>query len=223
MTNYVASLFLPQSLGFVQELDETSVESARERSTAVQNLQSIPHLLDSFASKAPSNAASTRQETPILSATPPTTPPRSRVLSPTGTQQSRGSNDEGINSLSARLHRVNVDPNAAKSKRNLAIPQSRASSPPSAALVTPRPPFSRVSSVTRPPEYVAGEDKKKENLSRRKSRVFVNPAYSDARYLTFDQDRGNGGLRNAINAAVQSGRIDQPMWVGLPGMLQFTR
>lgn len=221
MTNFVASLFLPQSLGFVQEVEPTLPEGIKSKSGQQQSLQSIPNLLDSFASKVPSNAVPTRQETPMLSPSPPSTPPM-RVLSSDGIQKSKAANDNGLSSLSARLQRVSVDPKAALSKRNLTIPQSRAASPPEGALVTPRPPFMRAVSTTRPPEYVPGEGKKKENLSKRKSRVYVNPAYSEARYMTFDQDRGNGGLRNAVDAAFRSGRTKRPLWVGLPGKCRST-
>lgn len=73
--------------------------------------------------------------------------------------------------------------------------------------------------MTRPPEYVPGDGKKRDSLSKRNSQAFVNPAYTSARYQTFDQDKGNGGLRNAMNAAFEAGRVKKPLWVGLPGEL----
>lgn len=220
MTLFIASLFLPQTLGFVQQEDNApavDVSDAGGSAHGKSGLSNIPNLLNTFASRTPSTAP-TRRDSPMVLATPPVTPPRSRLISPTDNGMSRqASQDEHLSSLSARLHKVKVDPGAAKPKRNLTIPQSRASSPPAAALVTPRPPFMRSATKTRPAEYVPGEGKKRDHLLLRQTQAFVNPAYSNARYQTFDQDKGNGGLRNAVNAAFTAGRIKKPLWVGLLG------
>lgn len=214
MVNFVAALFLPQTLGFVPT--EGPEPDAKEK--ASYQSFSIPNLLDTFASRAPSNVP-TRRDTPISASTPPRTPPRSRLVSPDEISARSQQDDGGINSLSARLQQVTIDPAGARSRRNinLTIPQSRASSPPAAALVPTRPAFSR-SASTRPPEHVQGDNVKADNVRKMIPLTPVNPVYSNAKYQTFDQTKGNGSLRNAINAAYNAGIIDQPLWVGLPGI-----
>lgn len=214
MVNFVAALFLPQTLGFVPA-EESEADSKQKLPS---QYFSIPNLLDTFASRGPSNAP-TRRDTPTSATTPPRTPPRSRVVSPDELSARMQHDDGGINSLSARLQQVNIDPVAARSRRNfnLTIPQSRASSPPAAALVPARPTFSR-SASTRPPEHASGDEVRKVNVRKVLPQTPANPVYSTAVYQTFDQTKGNGSLRNAINAAYDAGIIEKPLWVGLPGI-----
>ncbi|BFZ55645.1 Trehalose-6-P synthase/phosphatase complex subunit [Savitreella phatthalungensis] len=46
----------------------------------------------------------------------------------------------------------------------------------------------------------------------------IDSRYSEAMYEFFDQHMGNGGLQNAVRAAVRDGKIQQVMWVGTCGI-----
>ena len=228
MTSYVASLFLPQTLGFLssptkeQHQQQASHTPQQQLGSNKLNPLNIPTLLETLASRNASNSI-TRHDTPALSPTPPLTPHRGNIASPDQGAASTG--EDSLGSLSARLSKVKVDPVAAQSRRVLSIPRSQASSPPEAAIVTPRPTFQRTSSKTRPADVedlspvAQCQSKTRSNLSHRKSlSTVINPAYANAPFETFDQDMGNGGLRNAISAAFEAGKIKKPIWVGLPGI-----
>jgi trehalose-6-phosphate synthase len=104
------------------------------------------------------------------------------------------------------------DPHAAPWGRSgtFTQPQSRAPSPPPASILEHKKVADKAASLGR-----AGV-RQPQLLTRRSEshdRVFA-----EANWTVEPADQGNGGLRNAVQAAVRGGQLDDPIWVGTLGM-----
>lgn len=166
------------------------------------------------------------QSPPVENKTPDVFAPRSPVTA----TSSEDDDANGIGSLSERLSRAMQSESAAllpHLRRSLNVPQSRAASPPAAELVHTRPHLARLASKTRPAELTASNTADEEEMRkilerrRRSNRVrsyTVDTRFSDAPYEVLDQHKGNGGLQNAVNAAVRDGKMRQATWIGTCGI-----
>jgi trehalose-6-phosphate synthase len=87
-------------------------------------------------------------------------------------------------------------------------PRSRASSPPPADILKHNKTVEKAESLGR-----AGVRQPQMERSDSHDRVFAS-----AEWTVEPADQGNGGLRNAVQAAVRSGNLDEKIWVGTLGM-----
>lgn len=198
MTVFVASLFLPYTINF--KLPSSSSTSRPARPTAPRRTTTK---IDTTGK--PSLFA---QQNDI---TPPTTPVRD-----IDHEEFFAQNDDS--DLGASLPRQEgprsiiapSDPHSPAwgTNRIFNQPRSRASSPPPADILKHNKTVEKAESLGR-----AGIRQPQMERSDSHDRVFAS-----AEWTVEPADQGNGGLRNAVQAAVRSGNLDEKIWVGTLGM-----
>ncbi|KAG9238558.1 glycosyltransferase family 20-domain-containing protein [Amylocarpus encephaloides] len=196
MTVFVVSLFLPNTISF-----------------------SIPTLTAVRRDQPPVKRSSTKAgalEKPSLFTQHDLTPPRTRTtdndhvefFAQRGTQASNGHfpKQEGPRSIIAPS-----DPHSPAwgSGRHFTQPPSRASTPPPADILKHNKTPEKAAAISR-----AGiRQPQLDGRSESHDRVFAH-----ANWTVVPADQGNGGLRNAVQAAVRNGKLNDKIWVGTLGM-----
>ncbi|RDW77047.1 hypothetical protein BP6252_05100 [Coleophoma cylindrospora] len=201
MTVFIVSLFLPNTINFSLP---TATSSRTRRPSGPKRTATRVSRID------------TTLQTPSLFAqqralTPPETPTKDThhedFFAPPDAQAAR----PHFPKLSDR-HSTTApsDPHSPAwgSGRSFTQPRSRASSPPPANVLKHNKAFEKANALGR-----AGIRQPQLDRSESHDRVF-----SAAEWTVEPADQGNGGLRNAVQAAVRSGHLNDKIWVGTLGM-----
>lgn len=200
MTVFIASLFLPKTVHF-------NLPGTSPRGALSEKSQPAPPKLE----KRPDAAAPPSLFQPTASITPPHTPTEGQK--PVG----GFTNEDGLRVLppldtttpvAATGVRAPADRSSPTWGGRLDQPMSRASSPPPPSLIN-------ASIQLKAKELGRQGVTQPSALTRSEShdRVF---AHADWKIVNADQ--GNGGLRNAVEAAFREGNLDEYTWVGTLGM-----
>lgn len=104
---------------------------------------------------------------------------------------------------------TDLSPPAWGSGKTLMQPRSRASSPPPASVLQHNKTREKAEKLGR----LGIRQPQLGGRSESHDRVFA-----EAEWTVESSDQGNGGLRNAVNAAIRTGDVEDPIWVGTLGM-----
>ena len=195
-----------RSLPYTINFHVGTVETAHGRTTVplvrkkTDTKPSVPSLIQSLASNLGSKQA-----------TPPPTPPAELAgqqffLKPAPKQSSSNATPGGAVGLA-----VPTRPNIA---RQLTQPTSRAGSPPPVSILKARPGGRNEPDI----QAVSGTPRPQYQSKRRSSVKDQSEIFSKAEWTVEPAESGNGGLRNAVNAAMEAKSLEEVTWVGTLGM-----
>ncbi|KAI0863357.1 family 20 glycosyltransferase [Xylaria cubensis] len=193
MTVFLASLFLPKTIYF--NLPEAPFKSSRKP-------------------RQPSNAGAPKRAPlntrPSLFAPHPATPPLTPTEEETVIDDSLFLNEDGlpVHSSKDEDYRGPADKQSPKWGGRSFQPTSRANSPPPASILEHEKTFEKAKELGR-----QGIFQPRASRSDSHDRVFAN-----ANWRIVNADQGNGGLRNAAEAAAGEGFDGDITWVGTLGM-----
>ncbi|EED16346.1 alpha,alpha-trehalose phosphate synthase subunit, putative [Talaromyces stipitatus ATCC 10500] len=188
MTLYVASLFLPYTIDF-------EAAGVRLGQSDFDGSNPLP------ASEVEGRLAELHQETlpKVLSMTPGATTEHEKIFKPFYAPQSAS---DGPNGPAPTENPVE----SWGSSRKFNQPMSKAAKTPDSSIL------SRPGAVDGPVDHRKADDTDSEEPSS--PRVLL----SDVDWVVKSAVQGNGGLRNAIDAAAKAGIVDKKVWVGTLGM-----
>ncbi|EWC46257.1 hypothetical protein DRE_04428 [Drechslerella stenobrocha 248] len=203
MTLFVASLSLPYTINFhvPEKEDERGRKQGSGQRPPILRVQTgnetTGGLIQSLASRIGSRQPS-----------PPPTPPIKNAdeiffaKAPTA----------GIATPGTAVHENAIPP---KLKRALTQPTSRAASPPPRGILESKrgvpAPADQLQAVSGAPRQIP--------IPKRKATLTdQSQLFASADWTVEPAERGNGGLRNAVNAALEAGGVEEVTWVGTVGM-----
>ncbi|KAF3162199.1 hypothetical protein TWF225_009608 [Orbilia oligospora] len=210
MTLFVASLYLPYTINFhVQGKEE---DRGRNGSAPPASQRTAPNLrihtgadtsgglIQSLASRIGSRQPSPPPTPPVHNAdeiffAKPTTPGPSTAVAVTS---------PGPDSA--------IPP---KLKRALTQPTSRAASPPPRGILESK---RAVAAPADQLQAVSGAPRQIPIPKRKATLTDQSQLFASAEWTVEPAERGNGGLRNAVNAALEAGGVEEVTWVGTVGM-----
>ncbi|KAL2208369.1 family 20 glycosyltransferase [Sarocladium strictum] len=196
MTVFICSLFLPKTIEFQLPGTPRANESAARKS---QKIVQTPK---------PERQQLDRQPTSLFTAQPDITPPRTPEREP-------ASPDPFANEDGFRIQLPdNIGSPADKSSPTWGgranQPKSRASSPPPAVAIS-----EHARTLEKARELGRQGIRQPKSLTRSDSHDRV---FASANWKVVNADQGNGGLRNAIEAASRDGHCSEYTWIGTLGM-----
>ncbi|KAK6334100.1 hypothetical protein TWF696_002602 [Orbilia brochopaga] len=206
MTLFVASLSLPWTINFhvPEKEDERSRKAAAAQRPPILRVPTTSNeptggLIQSLASRIGSRQPS-----------PPPTPPVhnadeiffAKPATPATSATPAGSSAPG-------------DAIPPKLRRTLTQPTSRAASPPPRGILESK---KMVPVPADQLQAVSGAPRQLPIPKRKATLTDQSQLFSSAQWTVEPAEKGNGGLRNAINAALEAGGVDEVTWVGTVGM-----
>ncbi|RKF73645.1 putative alpha,alpha-trehalose-phosphate synthase 106 kDa subunit [Golovinomyces cichoracearum] len=193
MTVFVATLFLPETIHFnlpTPQYDHPKVNDNRKNKRDIATQQSL--------------------FTPIYDQTPPNSPDQET------SHENNSFFAHASNNIKSQCHKPQVHRSAPSEPHSrtwgartfLNQPLSRASSPPPANILKHYEPIQNSEFIekTGTSQSSIGQDNNHDQI------------FAHAQWTVVPADQGNGGLRNAVHAAIRGGKISDKMWVGTLGM-----
>ncbi|KAK0391538.1 hypothetical protein NLU13_1038 [Sarocladium strictum] len=196
MTVFICTLFLPKTIEFnLPGTPPRANESAARQSQKV--LQPPP----------PERQQLERQPTSLFTAQPDLTPPQTPVNEATSSDPF--SNEDGFRIQLPTQVGSPADKSSPKWGGRANQPRSRANSPPPAAI------SEHARTLEKARELGRQGIRQPKSLMRSDSHDRV---FASANWKVVNADQGNGGLRNAIEAAARDGHCSEYTWIGTLGM-----
>lgn len=196
MTVFICSLFLPKTIEFQLPGTPRASESAARKS---QKIVQTPK---------PERQQLERQPTSLFTAQPDITPPRTPEREPASPDPF--ANEDGFRIQLPDNIGSPADKSSPKWGGRANQPKSRASSPPPAVAIS-----EHARTLEKARELGRQGIRQPKSLTRSDSHDRV---FASANWKVVNADQGNGGLRNAIEAASRDGHCSEYTWIGTLGM-----